>query len=601
MPFAPTSLAIVLVAVLPAMLSAEPPKMSSMQAEYDPLDIGAAEQRFLTQLIRRTLEAKLNNDPTYQPAYVPPPLVDTASQMVVILRIDGYARGIGVSLRQPIIEATQEAALVALSSARSSADAATFALDRVRIDVQVLGRVQLFHSTTGGWMSPNALEQFLDPGRDGVGLFLDGERRWCTPSEMIAQGVNVRNALEILGKEITLDSRSLIQAKLSKFRTLHWWEIEVGGDVQKLQRGMVHVPLASITRNNLDDAIQKLGDYLIYRQRPDATFAVRYDPSSDSYAAKENEVAQSGATWAMGFYAKHTKSSAARTAFARAVRIRRGLVVDFPAVDNAAFLVTADRRNKLATTAQFCLALADSPNPTLDANLRTRLANAMIWLEQPSGRFITVFPPNRKLESQDVAPGQAVLALTRCYELDPSQHTLEAIERAFGFYRKHFEDTGSPAMVPWHMQAYARMARLTKKGAYREFVFKMADQVCDHQITMRNSDAPILVGAIVAPGVLPPNAGTAAMLSGLADAAELAQDVGDVERFHRYVEACRLAARFVMQLQIREEECYFIRSLPDAVNGIRTSPMNWRIRLDNCQHALIGLIKARQVLFPDPS
>ncbi len=109
----------------------------------------------------------------------------------------------------------------------------------------------------------------------------------------------------------------------------------------------------------------------------------------------------------------------------------------------------------------------------------------------------------------------------------------------------------------------------------------------------------MMVGAIVAPSVLPANAATAAMLSGLADAAELAKSVGDADRQARYTKACRLAARFVIQLQIREAECYFIRSRIDAVNGIRTSPTDWRIRLDNCQHALIGLIKARQTLFPD--
>ncbi len=576
--------------------------MSSMEAEYDPLDVGPSEQRFLTQLIRRTIEARVANDPPYRPEYVPPALIDTKCQMVVILRIDGFARGIGVSLLKPIADAAQEAALVALSSARSSiGDGRTFLLDEVRIDAQVLGRTKSFHSTKGGWMSLGALESFIEPGLDGIGLFLDGERRWCTPSEIIARGVSIRKAIQTLGKEITLDSRSLKLAKLSKFRTLHWWESEVGGDIQTLRRGMVHVPTEQVSRDGLDSAIQRVGDYLVYRQRPDGRFAFRYDPAADSYAAIEDEVAQSGAIWALAFYAKDSGASAVEVSLQRGIRVRRELMFDLPGFKNAAFLQTPDMKNQLGATAQFCLALADSPNPQLTAGDRVKLANAIMWLQKPSGGFVTTFPPNQKQESEDVAPGQAVLALVRCYELNPTQELLDAIDKAFPYYRSRYEQVGAPAMIPWHMQAYATMAQLTKQSKYSDFVFRMADQVCDHQIVSNDRDAKMLVGAIAAPGILPANAATAAFLSGLADAAQLAKETGDSQRFERYSKACRLAVRFVIQLQIRKEECFFVRSLIDSVDGIRTSPMDWRIRIDNCQHALIGLIKTRQLLFADPS
>ncbi|HNO78854.1 MAG TPA: hypothetical protein PKN33_12415 [Phycisphaerae bacterium] len=585
----------------PVMLSADPPGMSSMEAEYDPLDIGPTEQRFLTQLIRRTLEAKVANQPPYHPEYVPPALIDTKSQMVVTLRIDGYARGIGVSLLNPIVEAAQEAALVALSSAHSSMDGATFRLDDVLIDAQVLGRTKSFHSTQGGWMTPGAVENFIDPGLDGIGLFLDGERRWCTPSELIARGVSVRQAIKTLGKEITIDSRSLALAKLSKFRTLHWWESEIGGEIHALQRGMTYVPMQQVTADGLAQSIDQISDYLIYRQRPDGTFAFRYDPAADSYAADEDEIAQSGAIWALAIHASASDSASAEAALQRSIRARRELMIDLPDVENAAFLQTPDLKNQLGATAQFCLALADAPNPKLTANIREQLANAIIWLQNPNGRFITTFPPNRDLEGEDVAPGQAVLALVRCYELNPTQKLLDAIDKAFPIYQDRYERVGSPAMIPWHMQAYSRMARLTKQSKYRDFAFRMADQVCDHQIVSNNRDARMLVGAIAAPGILPANAATAAMLSGLTEAAKLAKETGDTKRYDRYTEACRLAARFVMQLQVRKEECFFVRSQPDTVNGIRTSPIDWRIRIDNCQHALIGLTKARQTLFANPS
>ena len=91
---------------------------------------------------------------------------------------------------------------------------------------------------------------------------------------------------------------------------------------------------------------------------------------------------------------------------------------------------------------------------------------------------------------------------------------------------------------------------------------------------------------------------TAAYLEGFADALALARSVGDAPRAERYERVVRQAARFVMQLQVRPAEAYFIRSPQDAIGGIRTSPSLNLLRIDHCQHALVGLIKAREVLFP---
>jgi len=77
----------------------------------------------------------------------------------------------------------------------------------------------------------------------------------------------------------------------------------------------------------------------------------------------------------------------------------------------------------------------------------------------------------------------------------------------------------------------------------------------------------------------------------------LARRIGDTRRVERYEKVVRLAARFVMQLQVRPEEAYFIRSPQDAIDGIRTSPSLYLLRIDHCQHALIGLMKAREALF----
>ena len=79
----------------------------------------------------------------------------------------------------------------------------------------------------------------------------------------------------------------------------------------------------------------------------------------------------------------------------------------------------------------------------------------------------------------------------------------------------------------------------------------------------------------------------------------LARAVGDSPRTRRYETLVREAARFVMQLQVRPKEAYFIRSAQDAIGGVRAAPAVNRLRIDHCQHALLALMKARQTLYPD--
>ena len=153
-------------------------------------------------------------------------------------------------------------------------------------------------------------------------------------------------------------------------------------------------------------------------------------------------------------------------------------------------------------------------------------------------------------------------------------------------------------MVPWHTQAFAVAARLSKRRDYADFVFQMSDQVCAHQLTPDNSPWPELHGAITTPA-LEPGATTAAFVEGLADAAALAKQLGDEVRFVRYREACRAGARFILQLQFKPQECYYTRSPRDAIGGVRSTPINPRLPLDNSQHALLALMKTRPLLFPE--
>jgi hypothetical protein len=143
------------------------------------------------------------------------------------------------------------------------------------------------------------------------------------------------------------------------------------------------------------------------------------------------------------------------------------------------------------------------------------------------------------------------------------------------------------------------MAGMTKRSDYANFVFNMSDLACDHQLTPKNCESPQLWGAFAARGVFDPGASTALFVQGLTEAAKLARDQGDSERFDRYRQACTLGVRFLLQLQIKPEECFYIRSTHDALHGLRMSPTQSHLRIDDCAYALVALIQSRDLIFAE--
>lgn len=560
--------------------------------------ISDVDRRFLTQLVRRTIDSHFAGDVLYKPGYVPPSLSQMECQIVVTIRRAGVARGIGISSHRAIIQGVREAAVLAAESAIAGGLPRSQVLDGTRIEMQALGPVVPYQSPRN-WTEPGAVDEFLEPGIDGVQLFLDDEQRWFTPAEMIAKNVNFTEALRTLAKEITLNPQVLHEALLSKFQTLHWVELDDSGQIVSLTRGMITIAPEQVTPKAVDDAIMQLGDLLVYRQLPSGRFNYEYDPAADRYGQDEDELAQSTATWAAVQFARHAPSDRTRRAAKAAIDERLAHLARLPGADNAAFIAEPKRRNRLGVTALFCLGLAEHSDTSALAATRDQLVRAMRWLQQPGGELVPAFPPASIVDTQERYPGQALLALARDYQLTPSKETLDAFDRAHRFYSEFFASARPPAVVPWHSQAFALMSSLTKRSDYASFVYTMCDLACDHQLRPDNSEAAQLWGAFTARGVFEPGASTALFVQGLAAAARLARERGDLERFDRYRQACKLGVRFLLQLQIKPEECFYIRSTRDALHGLREGPTRSTLRIDDCAHALVALIQSRDIIFAE--
>ncbi len=565
-------------------------------AEPTAPSLSEAHRKHLSRIVRRTVRDTFAGA-EYEPGYVPAALRESEVEVVVQLRDSGYLLAAGVGGPAPAAKATRDAAATA---AKTLIDDKLIARERIHellIEIEVVGEAVAV-PFEGDWTLPGVLDPLIEPGVHGMAVI--GSRgivRFC-PSEVFTSDVVLGAALKRLARETHSDPGQLPGTRLMRFRTAHWYQSPGGDDIVSLQRGLTIVPQSAVSRRGLDDAVASIAQYMAYRQLDSGLFTYQYEAGLDRYSGDNSLIRQAGATAAMAFHARRSGKSASQGAADVGIRYHLQGLTGIPEVEGAAFIATADGANPLGLTAMVCAAMAQHPDAERFEDTRAKLVNGMLWLQRPAGLFVTAFPPAEQLAAQDYFPGEALHALALEYEHEPHARILEAFARSIDFYREYFRHRQAPPFISWQVQAYAAMATHSKRKDYADYVFELSDWLVARQLDESNCRWPELIGGIAAYKGGRADVSTASYLEALADALSLARRVGDAARAKRYEAAVRKAARFVMQLQVRPEEAYFVRSPRDAIGGIRRTPTLNLLRISHCQHALVALIKTRDALYP---
>ncbi len=560
-------------------------------------ELSPEHKAFLSTVARRTVRDAMLGRPAYEPSYVPAELQAVSAQIVVRLRQRGYLHDAGASGVSPIALAARDAAVAAVARLAAERKGDVDLANELLIEIEVVGPPEPIDAKVD-WTEPRAVDPYIEPGVHGFLVAApEASFRFC-PTEIYMTDRIVADALDEMARQVAGSRAKVSEVKLFRFRTLHWYETHNRGEVVSLHRGLTVLPQAEVRADRVRECIDRLAEYVAYRQLDSGLFSYQYECGADRYSADDNAVRQAGTVSAMAWHAAYSKRSASRAAADLGLRRLLTWKVDVPEPAGVSFLATPDGLNKLGVTALTAIAMAKHPEPAVYADVRKRLITGMLSLQRPSGMFATAFPPAQEFGAQDFFPGEALLAMALHYELEPDARVLEAFDRAIGFYRERFRESPTPAFVPWQVQAYTVIARHSRRDDYTSYVFEMTDWLAAMQLTPDNCEWPELWGGIASyqPGRV--GVSTAAYLEGFTDALALARLVGDEERARRYEQVVRLATRFVMQLQVRPEEAFFIRSPRDAIGGIRTTPTLNLLRIDHSQHALIALIKAHEALFP---
>ncbi|MEE9296005.1 MAG: hypothetical protein V3W34_13715 [Phycisphaerae bacterium] len=567
--------------------------MSSQSLAQDPQapPLTPQDQRFLSRVARRTYDQFVNQGAVYATDYIPTALQDVKGYVLVTLYTDNHRLGKGTSGPGGIVRTTIEATLAAFQLDGHDVVERPKESSNVLIEIEAIGP-EIRVEVKDQWMQPGVIERFLELGVDGFTLRCGDRARRVCPSELINKNLTMSDTLKTMAQAVGGSPQSLT---LWRFRTKHWYQSGPGRHIVPLHRGLTIVTPDQVTLAAVNRAIDTITEQLLHRQRASGLFAYEYEPAAGAYSSRDNPVHQAGAAWALAATAATSQRQTVHDAAARAIETQQAAMRPLPGVESAACVTSQDQRNKLGLTAQVLLAMAAHPRHERFQEDRARLASAILWLQKPTGQFVTAFPPARRLSGFGVYPSLALLALLEQYRSQPDQRILQAFNKAHAFYTSA-DDQPSTAAAAWLIQPFARMAVVSNRKEFARFAYRLADRLIEHQLDPRNCQYPELYGSVRLLPASVPDINTAVCLSAWLDALQAARRFGHTDRAAKYLGAAEGAARFTLQLQIRKAEVYYMRLDRDTVGGVRTSVADNRIRLENLQYALLALIKYRDMV-----
>lgn len=587
------------------------PPANDLRLGHAPPEIAPVDQTYLVRFVRRVLDRAVHGERPYEPVYVPPELRILRCRVSVTLREEGRSAGTADSPALPVLEGARSAALEALARAGEEHAVTAARLDDMRIEIELIGPRERVGS---GLDTAVQLSLSYEPAIHGVAVRSDGREVLVRPSQIISREsvceywgellhecdryeIAIQEFMEKLGMRREPPDRRPESVVFLRFRTTHLYEPEPGGEAVHLIGGLSLVAPEDVTWEGMRDVVDETAAYVRYRQTSDGIFSYEFLPGRDMYwPHAQNWIRQAATAWSLAVHAAEREDSASAAAAHRAIEAFGEMARPIAEAPRALFIATPDEQHALGTSALVALATIDVPDANRHAALREGLINGLVYMQRADGSFRTHFPPVTMESSQDYYPGEALLAITKQYVRTRDGRLREVCDRALPFYVNYFRRNPPPSFIPWQTQAWGQMARTTRLQKYADFVYEMTDALLPTQLPTPYPALPIYAGAFDVYYVGRAGISTAVYAEGLVEAVRTAEVMGDAARAARYREALRHSSRFVMQLQFREKEAYYVRSPQDVIGSARNTPINPTLRIDHCQHTLAALLGAMEVL-----
>ncbi len=438
----------------------------------------------------------------------------------------------------------------------------------------------------------NPSEQLLNAKkRAGMGFTLskDGKSAAILPvyivRTQIEDGVGVVRQLAV---DAGLPEHEWKNAKITVFMTQDFVLSEKMEKAKELAFTRSRVYVENVTRQDLIDAVNNSWGWYLKNQLTEGEEAGRYMytffPSKDLEPDEDWGLRNLNAVFVLAEIAKDQKDPVkiasvkkAIDTFARFLKEgHNGKWLDWP---------YQRRVRSIAGTAFLLGAMLELEVPGYEATMK-QMTDAIISLQQPDGKLLTDFAGNYRDVDQMYYPGETLLILARYYKKTKYKPALEAVEKAYEFYQAFWnnKENQQGPFVPWQVRAYQEAWSITKDRRYADFVFQLEDWMLKKYKPLGSDAEPGRQGALSTQF-----AGTGVYSEGLSAATRLAREIGDKERYERYSKALRGMMGYVLGLQFKDEDTYWVKR-PDKVRGaLSMRPDNEELRIDSTYHAISGV------------
>lgn len=580
------------------------------------LQLDDADALLLTHYARRAIRAGFKGVAVGGEPYVPPSLDGKSGVIRVTLWRGGAKLAVGESGEMPMVEGTLAAAREAGKGLRSEHPDDASGCTDCGLQLEWIGPSEPidppYYGEGGTWL-PELLGAVV-PGIQAVGVTYDGKSA-ITPASAVIEHDFSPDYLLVLAETkvgINKDVKEQHPERVHYFRceTLQLWQASAKDKPIRLLRGEPLIRPDSVMPASLEGAIQRTGDYLLYRQNSNGAFSHEYVPSGDRYSNESVALVQLRALYGLARLAGQRKDAKTEqgaangiAAFARyledlnfQISTQQGAKV---APGGGRILFIPGHENHLESTAYLLMSMATLPDHARYETEMKGLTTTLLYAQLSDGSMRLILgkvpegPPTAK---EDRAGATALAALAQRYAMTKDANIDTVMLETLGYYSSRENDLSADAAA-WLVRAYAQQYVQTGQPRYETFVFEMADRFASLQLTPETCIYPELWGAITPSKSISAEAKTALYMSALADALRVARRTGDTYRVGRYERAVLLGARFLLQLEFSETGAYYVRSKMDVLGGIRAKPWDAKIRVDHCAFAVGALIDARTALF----
>lgn len=329
--------------------------------------------------------------------------------------------------------------------------------------------------------------------------------------------------------------------------------------------------------NDYHRAIELGGEWFLNNQ--DNSFLhYEYDIMTRRHSTAHHSLREMGALWSIallsGFLDDERYENLTHRGF---LHFEKTFVYDQH--DDFFFVNITPAKIKLGYSAFVILTLLEMEHELKDYYLE-QFAKGILYQQNDDGSFRTFF-----YSSEDTGveyyPGQSMFALMRLYGHTRNRTYLDAVEKAFPYYREYFRSTNSTAIIPWQTRAVYHLYQETRKREYADFLFEMSDYLTRAYFPAEDCSGFTFQSNTVA-----------VHMEGITQAYSLARELRERDRQTCYGNFIREGADFIMGLQVTDTANIFAM---EAVGGFREHRDSQLQRVDWNQHAVVSLMDGYQL------